>query len=50
MPLNPTARLINGERMRETRNRCEPMKTDRSLPFTNMLAGASQDLRTWRQP
>ena len=29
-----------GERMRETHNRCEPMKTDRSLPFTNALAGA----------
>lgn len=27
------------ERMRETRNRCEPVKTDRSLPFTNVLAG-----------
>lgn len=29
-----------GERMRETRDRCEPMKSDRSLPFTNVLAGA----------
>jgi diacylglycerol O-acyltransferase / wax synthase len=29
-----------GERMRETHNRCEPMKTDRSLPFTDVLAGA----------
>ena len=28
------------ERMRETRDRCEPMKTDRSLPFTDALAGA----------
>jgi diacylglycerol O-acyltransferase / wax synthase len=27
------------ERMRETHNRCEPVKTDRSLPFTNVLAG-----------
>jgi diacylglycerol O-acyltransferase len=27
------------ERMRETHNRCEPAKTDRSLPFTNLLAG-----------
>ena len=29
-----------GERMRETHDRCEPMKTDRSLPFTDVLAGA----------
>ncbi len=28
-----------GERMRETHERCEPVKTDRSLPFTNALAG-----------
>ncbi|MEO9139599.1 MAG: wax ester/triacylglycerol synthase domain-containing protein [Jatrophihabitans sp.] len=27
------------ERMRETRERCEPVKTDRSLPFTNAMAG-----------
>ena len=27
------------ERMRETHERCEPVKTDRSLPFTNALAG-----------
>ena len=26
--------------MRETHRRCEPMKTDRSLPFTDVLAGA----------
>ena len=36
----PVSIIDPGERMRETRNRCEPMKTDRSLPFTNMLAGA----------
>ncbi|GAA4399057.1 wax ester/triacylglycerol synthase family O-acyltransferase [Fodinibacter luteus] len=29
-----------GERMRETHDRCEPMKADRSLPFTDLLAGA----------
>lgn len=29
-----------GERMRETRKRCESVKTDRSLPFTQALAGA----------
>lgn len=28
------------QRMRETHRRCEPMKTDRSLPFTDVLAGA----------
>ena len=27
------------ERMRETHKRCEPVKTDRSLPFTNAMAG-----------
>jgi diacylglycerol O-acyltransferase len=27
------------ERMRETQRRCEPMKTDRSLPYTDALAG-----------
>jgi diacylglycerol O-acyltransferase / wax synthase len=27
------------ERMRETHERCEPVKTDRSLPFTNAMAG-----------
>jgi WS/DGAT/MGAT family acyltransferase len=27
------------ERMRKTHERCEPVKTDRSLPFTNALAG-----------
>jgi diacylglycerol O-acyltransferase len=27
------------ERMQETQRRCEPMKTDRSLPFTDALAG-----------
>ena len=29
-----------GERMRETQRRSEPMKRDRSLPFTDVLAGA----------
>ena len=28
------------ERMRDTHNRVEPMKNDRSLPFTDVLAGA----------
>ena len=28
------------QRMRETHDRVEPMKTDRSLPFTDVLAGA----------
>jgi diacylglycerol O-acyltransferase / wax synthase len=28
-----------GERMRETHRRCAPVKTDRSLPFTNAIAG-----------
>ena len=27
------------QRMRETHERCEPVKTDRSLPFTNAMAG-----------
>ena len=36
----PVAITDPGERMRETHNRCEPMKTDRSLPFTDVLAGA----------
>lgn len=27
------------ERMRETHRRCEPLKTDRSLPFTQAIAG-----------
>lgn len=27
------------ERMQETHKRCEPVKTDRSLPFTNAMAG-----------
>jgi len=28
-----------GERMRQTHRRCEPVKTDRSLPFTQLIAG-----------
>ena len=36
----PSAITDPGERMRETHDRCEPMKTDRSLPFTDALAGA----------
>ena len=36
----PVSIIDPGERMRETHNRCEPMKTDRSLPFTDVLAGA----------
>ena len=36
----PVSIVDPGERMRETHDRCEPMKTDRSLPFTNALAGA----------
>jgi diacylglycerol O-acyltransferase len=28
-----------GERMRETHRRCEQVKTDRSLPFTQLIAG-----------
>ncbi len=36
----PVAITDPGERMRETHRRCEPMKTDRSLPFTDVLAGA----------
>ena len=36
----PVAITDPGERMRETHSRCEPMKTDRSLPFTDVLAGA----------
>ena len=35
----PVGLVDPGERMRETRDRCEPMKADRSLPFTDLLAG-----------
>ncbi len=36
----PVAIADPSERMRKTHDRVEPMKTDRSLPFTDVLAGA----------